>query len=163
VFDRAIPIRHAAIILPAGYQLTECNVPAQVLADPDGRIRVSFMYQAPGAAPLILKARPGAPTGDAARPRPLTNARTWESMPAQGPTERARLSERARQDRDIVYFLQEPFDECLQPVPRLHRVARRHRQVSQRGADRQHGVQYVRENPRHRARRSRPRRSPARR
>jgi hypothetical protein len=66
------------------------------------------MYQAPGAAPLILKARPGAPTADAAKPRPLTNARTWESMPTQGPTERARLSERAHQDRDIVYFLQEP-------------------------------------------------------
>ena len=49
VFDRPVPIRHAAIILPAGYQLTECNVPSQVLADPDGRIRVSFMYQAPGA------------------------------------------------------------------------------------------------------------------
>ena len=108
VFDRPIPIRHAAIILPAGYQLTECNVPSQVLADPDGRIRVSFMYQAPGAAPLILKAQPGAPTGDAAKSRPLTNARTWETMPTQGPTERARLSERAHQDRDIVYFLQEP-------------------------------------------------------
>ena len=108
IFDRAVPIRHAAIVLPAGYQLTECNVPAQVLADPDGRIRVSFMYQAPGTAPLVLKAKPGAPTGDAARPRPLTNARTWESMPAQGLTERARLSERAHQDRDIVYFLLEP-------------------------------------------------------
>jgi hypothetical protein len=108
IFDRAVPIRHAAILLPAGYQLTECNVPSQVLADPDGRIRVSFMHQAPGAAALILKAKPGAPTGDAAKPRPLTNARTWESMPTQGPTERARLSERARQDRDIVYFLQQP-------------------------------------------------------
>jgi hypothetical protein len=108
VFDRAIPIRHAAIILPAGYQLTECNVPSQVLADADGRIRVSFMYQAPGAAALILKARPGAPVGDAARPRPLTNARTWEAPATQGPTERARLSERAHQDRDIVYFLQSP-------------------------------------------------------
>ncbi len=108
IFDRAVPIRHAAIVLPAGYQLTECNVPAQVLADPDGRIRVSFMYQAPGAVPLVLKAKPGAPTGDAARPRPLTNARTWESMPVQGLTERARLSERAHQDRDIVYFLLEP-------------------------------------------------------
>jgi hypothetical protein len=107
-FDRAIPIRHAAIILPAGYQLTECNVPSQVLADPDGRIRVSFMYQAPGAAPLILKAKSGAPVGDAAKPRPLTNARTWEAPATQGPTERARLSERAHQDRDIVYFLQAP-------------------------------------------------------
>src|SRR4029077_15651666 len=79
IFDRAVPIRHAAIILPAGYQLTECNVAAQVLADPDGRIRVSFMYQAPGAAPLVLKAKPGAPTGDAAKPRPLTNGRRWEA------------------------------------------------------------------------------------
>jgi hypothetical protein len=108
VFDRAIPIRHAAIILPAGYQLTECNVPSQVLADPDGRVRVSFMSQAPGAAALILKARPGVPTGDAAKPRPLTNARSWEAPAMQGPTERARLSERAHQDRDIVYFLQAP-------------------------------------------------------
>ena len=108
IFDRAVPIRHAAILLPAGYQLTECNVPSQVLADPDGRIRVSFMNQAPGAAALVLKASLGAPTGEAAKPRPLTNARTWEAPATQGPTERARLSERARQDRDIVYFLQEP-------------------------------------------------------
>jgi hypothetical protein len=108
LFDRPIGIRHAAIVLPAGYQLSECNVPSQVLADPDGRIRVTFMQQAPGAAALILKAKPGALTGDAAKPRPLTNARSWEAPPAQGPTERARLSERAHQDRDIVYFLQQP-------------------------------------------------------
>jgi len=108
VFDRAMGIRHSAIVLPAGYQLTECNVPSQVLPDPDGRIRVSFMNQAPGAAALILKAKPGAPMGDAAKPRPLTNARSWEAPAAQGPTERARLSERAHQDRDIVYFLQPP-------------------------------------------------------
>jgi len=108
VFDRAIPIRRAAIVLPPGYQLTECNVPSQILADADGRIRVSFMNQSPGAAPLVLKARPGAPVGDAARPRPLTDARTWEAPATQGPTERARLSERAHQDRDIVYFLQPP-------------------------------------------------------
>lgn len=110
IFDRAIPIRRAAILLPAGYQLTECNVPSQVLADPDGRLRVSFMHQAPGAAALVLRAKPGAPTGEAAKPRPLTNARSWEPPPAQGPTERARLQERAHQpgDRDIVYFLLEP-------------------------------------------------------
>ncbi len=108
IFDRAVPIRHAAILLPAGYRLTDCNVPSQVLADPDGRIRVSFMYQAPGSAALILKAAPGAATGAAAKPRPLTNARSWEAPATQGPTERARLSERAHQDRDIVYFLQQP-------------------------------------------------------
>ena len=57
---------------------------------------------------MILKAKPGAPTGEAAKPRALTNARSWETPPSQGPTERARLSERAHQDRDIVHFLQQP-------------------------------------------------------
>jgi hypothetical protein len=108
VFDRPLGIRRNAVVLPAGYQLTECNVPSQVTSEPDGRIRISFMHQAPGAAALIVKAKPGAPTGDAAKPRALTSARSWEPPPSQGPTERARLSERAHQDRDIVYFLQSP-------------------------------------------------------
>ena len=108
IFDRPIGIRHVAIVLPAGYQVTDCNVPSQVLSEPDGRIRVTFMNQTPGAAPLTLKAKPGIPAGDAAKPRPLTNSRSWEPPAAQGPTERARLSERAHQDRDIVYFLQQP-------------------------------------------------------
>jgi hypothetical protein len=47
-------------------------------------------------------------TGDAAKPAPLTNNRSWEPPPMQGPTERARLAERAHLDRDIVYFLQDP-------------------------------------------------------
>ncbi len=108
VFDRPLGIRRNAVVLPAGYQLTECNVPSQVLSRPDGRVYITFMHQAPGAAGLILKAKPGAPAGEAARPRALTNARSWEAPPAQGPAERARLSERAHQDRDIVYFLQTP-------------------------------------------------------
>jgi len=107
VFNRPLGIRRNSVVLPAGYQLTECNVPSQVLSQPDGRVAISFMHQAPGAAALVVKAKPGAQTGDAARPRPLTNQRSWEA-PGQGPTERARLSERAHQDRDIVYFLQEP-------------------------------------------------------
>jgi hypothetical protein len=108
VFDRPLGVRRNAVVLPAGYQLTDCNVPSQVTSEPDGRIRISFMHQAPGPAALILKARPGAPTGDAAKPRPPGDARSWESPPAQGPPERARLSERAHQDRDIVYFLEAP-------------------------------------------------------
>jgi len=108
VFTRPLGIRRGAIVLPARYQLIECNVPSQLLVEADGRIRVSFMHQAPGQPPLIVKAKLGAPTGEAAKPRPLTNARSWEAPPAQGPTDRARLSERAHQDRDIVYFLQQP-------------------------------------------------------
>jgi hypothetical protein len=52
--------------------------------------------------------RAGALTGEAAKPAALTSNRSWEAPPAQGPTERQRLAERAHLDRDIVYFLQEP-------------------------------------------------------
>jgi hypothetical protein len=54
---------------------------------------------------LVLKAVPGAETS---KPRALTDARSWEPPPTKGPTERERLAERAHQDRDIIYFLQEP-------------------------------------------------------
>lgn len=108
VFERPLGIRRNAVVLPAGHLLAECNVPSQVLAEPDGRTRISFMHQAPGPAALILKSKPGAQTGDAGKPRPLTEARSWEPPPAKGPTEQARLTERAQQDRDIIYFLEAP-------------------------------------------------------
>lgn len=105
VFERPLGIRRNAVVLPAGYRLTDCNVPSQVLSEADGRTRISFMHQAPGPAALILKAVPGAQTS---KPRALTDARSWEPPPKQGPPERARLSERAHQDRDIIYYLQAP-------------------------------------------------------
>ncbi len=105
IFDRPLGIRRNAVVLPSGYRLTECNVPSQVLGEPDGRTRISFMHQAPGQAALVLKASPGA---QVTKSRPLTEARSWEPPPEKGPTERERLGERAHQDRDIIYFLKEP-------------------------------------------------------
>ena len=96
------------LVLPAGYELTGCNVPARVLAEPDGRTKLDLMNVAPGNVTLVVRLRAGALTGDAAKPAPLTNNRSWEAPPAQGPTERQRLAERAHLDRDIVYFLQDP-------------------------------------------------------
>ncbi len=107
VFNRPLGIKRNKVVLPEGYELVSCNVPSQVLPEPDGRISVSFMNASAGEAPLILRAKLGAQTGAAAAPHPATQARSWES-PFQGETERARLSERAHQDRDIVYFLQQP-------------------------------------------------------
>ncbi len=108
VFDRPLGIRRNAIVLPTGFQLLECNVPSQILCDSEGRIRVSFMHQGPGPAALVLKAKAGAQTGDAAKPRPLSDKPGWEPPPMQAATERERLTERAHQDREIVYFLQSP-------------------------------------------------------
>ncbi len=57
VFARPLGIRRNAIVLPAGYELVACNVPAQVLSEADGRLVVSFMHTGPDPAPLVIHAR----------------------------------------------------------------------------------------------------------
>jgi hypothetical protein len=57
VFSRPLGIRRNAVVLPAGYELVSCNVPSQVLSEPDGRIKVAFWNAGPDAAPLRLEAR----------------------------------------------------------------------------------------------------------
>jgi len=96
------------LVLPAGYELIGCNLPVRVLAENDGRTKLDLMNVAPGDATLTVTLRAGAQTGEAAKPVALTDNRSWEPPPTRGPTERARLAERAHLDRDIVYFLQEP-------------------------------------------------------
>ena len=107
VFNRSLGIKRNSVVLPAGYEVVGCNVPSQILAQEDGRIAVSFMNGSAGEAPLVLRAKWGAQTGPGAAPRALTTAVSWEA-PFAGETEKERLSERAHQDRDIVYFLKEP-------------------------------------------------------
>ncbi len=107
VFNRSLSIPRNSVVLPAGYELVACNVPSQVLAEPDGRIAISFMNGSGAEAPLVVKGKLGAPTGAAAKPRSPGSAKSWEA-PFEGETEQERLSERAHQDREIVYFLQQP-------------------------------------------------------
>jgi len=98
VFTRTLGIRRNAIVMPAGYEVLACNVPAQILTQPDGRSRVSLMHTGPEALPVTIEARKVA----AAKSVPL-------ATPASlGTGEEDRLSERAHQDRTIVYFLQPP-------------------------------------------------------
>jgi len=57
VFSRPLGVKRNAVVLPKGYELVACNVPAQVLSEPDGRILVSFMNPLPAPAPLVVRAR----------------------------------------------------------------------------------------------------------
>jgi hypothetical protein len=107
VFNRPLGIRRNRVVLPAGYEVVGLTVPSQILTTQDGRIAISFMHAGSGEAPLVLRAVKDAQTGEAAAPKKLTSDRSWES-PFAGESERSRLSERAYQDRDIVYFLQQP-------------------------------------------------------
>jgi hypothetical protein len=57
VFARPLGVKRNAVVLPQGYELVGCNVPAQVLSEPDGRILISFMNPLPTEAPLVVRAR----------------------------------------------------------------------------------------------------------
>lgn len=113
VFARGLGIKRNAVVLPPGYELVACNVPSQILTEPDGRIAISFLNTYPVEAPLVVKARPLPRTAASTAGRAAAlggmkpPAGTGTAAPAV-PSTAARLSERAHQDREIVYFLQQP-------------------------------------------------------
>ncbi|MBA2302105.1 MAG: hypothetical protein H0W08_05675, partial [Acidobacteria bacterium] len=112
VFDRPLGIKRNAVVLPPKFELIGCNVPAQILEEPDGRVGISFMNTYPGQAPLVLRARPIAPPAPSS-PAPAAAASSVSptppsAAPSATPMNRIRVTERAFQDREIVYFLKDP-------------------------------------------------------
>ena len=108
VFSRPLGIKRNAIVLPLGYEVVSCTVPSQVIEESDGRVSLSFWNSMPGDAALTVKARRLA--GTPAR-RPSTGGtnplRNTAAAPAPA-TMRLPLDERAHQNREIVYFFQQP-------------------------------------------------------
>ena len=91
VFSRPLGIKRNSVILPNGYELVSLNYPAQVLQEDDGRIKITFWNVTPAEAPLTLRARKAA--GVDAKSSSIAASRR---------------AERANQNREIVYFLQQP-------------------------------------------------------
>ena len=116
VFSRSLGIRRNSVVLPVGYELVEANHPVQVDTEDDGRIRVSFMNPGPGGVDFRVRGRP-LPAAAAAR---MVGGGTPPSAAGGDPVPRAgggaptrarvswTFSERAFEDRDITYFLQQP-------------------------------------------------------
>ncbi|MDH5590010.1 MAG: hypothetical protein OEZ65_06615 [Gemmatimonadota bacterium] len=110
VFDRSLGILRNSVVLPRGYELVGANYPVQVTTESDGRIKVSFSNPGPAAVPLVVRGRPlpegswpaasgrhdGFPEERGAATVPVTARVNWTAP------------ERAFQDRDITYFLQQP-------------------------------------------------------
>lgn len=97
VFNRPLGIKRNAVILPFGFELVSSNYPAQVIQQADGRVGIAFWNNTPPEAPVILRARKSTAT--------LTTVAANAADPAD---RRGRLDERAHQNREIVYFLQQP-------------------------------------------------------
>jgi hypothetical protein len=110
VFDRSLGIKRNALVLPRNYELVGANVPVQVIEEADGRIAASLMNIYPGDAPLFVRARPVTPR--AASPNAavaaVPPAAVADAPPRETPMNQIRVTERALQDREIVYFLKEP-------------------------------------------------------
>ena len=116
VFARPLGIKRNAIVVPEGYEIVSCNVPSQIIEE-RGRLSVSFWNALPAEAPLVIKARR---LPDAMTPRGSEVAQS--ASPARGflvpggappaiPQSGERRiipDERAHQNREIVYLLQQP-------------------------------------------------------
>src|SRR3954465_286644 len=89
VFTRPLGIKRNAVVLPKGYELISSSFPSQVLQEPDGRVGIRFWNNTPSEAAVTLRARPVAVTSGVS-------------------SVASRLDERAHQNREIVYFLQQP-------------------------------------------------------
>jgi len=74
-----------------------------VAATPDGRVMITFLNTSAAAAPLVIRAKPGlAPF----TPKIPTTAGAQSSITLA--SQASRLSDRAHQDREIVYFPNDP-------------------------------------------------------
>ena len=114
VFARPLGIKRNAIVLPEGYEIVSCNVPSQIIEERSGRLSVSFWNALPAEAPLVIKARrlpdavsranDVAQSGQPGFPVPRDAA----AAAAPGGERRVVPDERAHQNREIVYFLQQP-------------------------------------------------------
>lgn len=118
VFTRSLGIKKNSVVLPLGYELTYVNYPSQIRTEVDGRLQVSFMNVGSAEVPYTVRARRLTTSSrPAARPTPAPPTSPAPATPAPQPAQQGgrsevlkdpRLSERALQDREIVYFLQQP-------------------------------------------------------
>ena len=109
VFSRSLGIKRNAVVLPKGFELTAASVPVQVIEEADGRIAASFINLYPVEAPLVIKGKPVAARSTPAPPAAAApSPAAADTPPREQPMNQIRVTERAFQDREIVYFLKEP-------------------------------------------------------
>ena len=109
VFSRSLGIKRNIVVLPKGYELTSSNYPSQVTVNEEGHIVVSFMNAGTRSIPYKVTARSISSPPKAYTASPSSTPRAKGSGRDKS---KARLnyqpSIRTSQNREIVYFLQNP-------------------------------------------------------
>jgi hypothetical protein len=114
VFEHPSSTRRAAVVLPRGFELIKSSMPVQVMQETDGRIAASFMSVSPLATTVVeirfraLKNPPAAGQHGDASTGPRPSQAPADAPPPAQPMDQIRVTERAIQDREIVYFLKQP-------------------------------------------------------
>lgn len=110
VFDRPLGIKRNSVVLPKGYELIKCNYPSQVMLEPDGRIKISFLNVGSAEVPLHLEGRklPASANLNVAKETPAASSAVGQGRDKSKARLDYSFSERAYQTREIVYFLQQP-------------------------------------------------------
>jgi hypothetical protein len=109
VFKRGLGIPRNSVVLPTGFEIVSSSIAAQVIPEPDGRLKLAFVNPGSGGQlgvevvarrlpPAITKAEKKV-AGSLSSPASVQQTRTTTSM---------EISERANQDREILYELSEP-------------------------------------------------------
>jgi hypothetical protein len=109
VFKRGLGIPRNSVVLPTGYEIVSSSVAAQVIPEPDGRLKLAFVNPGSGGqleVEVVARRLPTATikaekkvAGNLASPASGQPTRTTTSM---------EIIERANQDREILYELSEP-------------------------------------------------------
>jgi len=115
VFDRSLGIKRNSIVFPRGYEIVFSNYPIQVEESDSGAVKASFINVTSLEIPLRLEARKLASIDSLSDKVSKDSNLPWPDYPytPQGRDKsHARLNynftERAYQDREIVYFLNQP-------------------------------------------------------
>lgn len=108
-FNRLMGVKRTVVVLPKDHEVISCNYPAQVTLNNTGHLVVSLMNHGTRSIPLLLAYRKLA---TAPKPFTTSNSNTSSAKGGGRDKSKARLnyqpSIRATQNREIVYFLQNP-------------------------------------------------------
>jgi hypothetical protein len=112
VFERSLGIKRNSVVLPSGYEIIGANYPSQVELTDDIRVKASFMNDSDQAANYKLTARKLKKPLTAIDKKQNSPWPNHQPQPSGRDKSKARtdyqLNERAFQNRDITYYLQQP-------------------------------------------------------
>jgi hypothetical protein len=115
-FGRVLGVKRICVVLPPEHDFVSVNHPAQIVTQPDGRVRASLINTTTGPLSLEIVAthsRAKQQPDSASMPLPtdageITPASFHESLSGLRATPPTALVDRAHQDREVVWTLGDP-------------------------------------------------------